>query len=344
MAYFNYTFSAVLVFMLTITNVSAQKNIPAFSEKNTPPPPDYSLPSSWAALPDMKDYADYVPSECPLKNMQSTAAADVFFLYPTLFTYYPNDDYKWNADVNNSKLKKRINESSIKYQSTVFNAAGRIYIPWYRQAHLRSFFSSDKISSQKALEVAYSDIRRAFQYYLDHYNNGRPIIIAGHSQGTYHAKRLLTEFFDSSDLRLQLVAAYLAGYEVHASQYEMLKPCADSTSTGCYVSWRTYNTTYVPAKPNSNNETPVCTNPLTWRNDSAYASEELNKGAVLKNFDKVITGICDAQVDNGILRIHKPNIIGKAFLNIKNYHKADYNLFYMNIRQNTLTRVNAYLK
>ena len=145
MAYFQYTFSAVLVFIQTITNVSAQKNIPAFSEKTTPPPPDYSLPSSWAALPDMKDYADLVPAECPLKNLQSTAAADVFFLYPTLFTYNPTDDYKWNAAMNDSKLKKKINETSIKYQSTVFNAAGRIYIPWYRQAHLRSFFSSDKI-------------------------------------------------------------------------------------------------------------------------------------------------------------------------------------------------------
>ena len=54
------------------------------------------------------------------------------------------------------------------------------------------------------------DVKAAFQYYLEHYNNGRPIIIASHSQGTTHAKRLLKEFFDGTALQHQLVAAYLS--------------------------------------------------------------------------------------------------------------------------------------
>jgi hypothetical protein len=339
-------FKRILVLLLIAAySADAQQQVKAFDEKTTPPPPDYSQSSSWAALPGKADFADLVPAGCTIKDQQAIAEADVFFLYPTSFTDKPKNEYLWNADVNDSVINKKINESTVKYQSTIFNAAGRVYVPLYRQAHLRSFFTADKASAQKALEVAYTDIRRAFQYYLDHYNNGRPIIIAAHSQGTWHAIRLLTEFFDSSPLREQLVVAYLVGYDVRASQYEMLKPCKDSTSTGCYVSWRTYATGYEVKRYLGGDEPPVCTNPLTWKNDSIYAPRSLNKGAVFTKFDKVIEQACDAQVDStGLLRINKPHIRGRAFLRIKNYHVVDFNLFYMNVRQNAITRVNAFLK
>ncbi len=41
-----------------------------------------------------------------------------------------------------------------------------------------------------AFDLAYEDLKTAFENYLKHYNKGRPIIIASHSQGSLHALRL----------------------------------------------------------------------------------------------------------------------------------------------------------
>ncbi len=187
-------------------------------------------------------------------------------------------------------------------------------------------------------------MKTAFQYYLDHYNNGRPIIIASHSQGSSHAIKLLKDFFDNKPLSKQLVAAYMVGMDVQGSSYEVLKPCKDANETGCYISWRTYAVNYFPNDYKAPAEYPVCVNPLTWKTDSAYAPCELNKGGVLKNFDKVIPAVTDAQIKDAVVRINKPHIAGAAFIKINNYHIADYNLFYMNVRQNAVDRVNAFLK
>jgi len=60
---------------------------------------------------------------------------------------------------------------------------------------------------QKNLELAYQDVKTAFEYYLKNWNQDRPIIIASHSQGSVHAQRLLKEFFEDKPLAKQLVAA-----------------------------------------------------------------------------------------------------------------------------------------
>lgn len=334
----------ILILLLLYTSSLCAQAIKPFDEKTTPPPPDYRNPACWAALPDKKDNADLVPEQCPVKDMQATASVDVFFITPTIFIDKPKGVYQWNGDVYDSVLNKKINESTIKYQASIFNAAGKVYAPYYREAHLRSYFTTDKYSAAQAFEIAYTDVRTAFEYYMEHYNNGRPIIIAAHSQGTQHAKRLLTEFFDGRPNQHQLVVAYLVGFEVNPYAYEMLHPCQDSTATGCYVSWRTYSTSFTPPVSSIETECAVCVNPLTWKMDSLTANKSLNKGGVLKKFNKVVPGICDATIDCGILRIRKPNVKGKMFLHMKNYHIVDYNLFYMNVRENAVSRVNAYLK
>ncbi len=102
-----------------------------FDASTTPAPPDYSNASNWAALPDKKDNADLVPAECSIKEKQATAAADVFFIYPTIFTYKPTGKNKWNADVKDEVLNKKIDESTIKFQPEKFmlRATGRRILP-----------------------------------------------------------------------------------------------------------------------------------------------------------------------------------------------------------------------
>jgi hypothetical protein len=321
-----------------------------FNENNTPAPPDYADASSWAALPDKKDNADLVPAGCAIKEAQSASQADVFFIYPTLFISTPSGKNKWNADVKDGALNKKIEESTIKFQASIFNAAGRIYAPRYRQAHITAYYTGDKTSAGKAFDIAYKDVKTAFEYYLNHYNQGRPIIIASHSQGSTHGIKLLKEFFDNPEDSLgkavskRLVAAYLVGMDVKGGYYEMLKPCQSPEQIGCYISWRTYAVNYFPKSYKPPEELSVCVNPLTWKTDSVYAPRELNKGAVLRKFDEVVPKVSDAQVKDGVVRINKPYVRGRMFLKINNYHIADYNLFYMNVRENAVERVNAFLK
>jgi hypothetical protein len=75
-----------------------------------------------------------------------------------------------------------------------------------------------------------------------------------------------------------------------------------------------------------------------------FASSKLNKGGILKNFNKVIPGLVHAQIHGNLLWVNKPKFFGNIFLAIKNYHIADYNLFYVNIRDNVTARIKTYLQ
>ncbi len=302
-------------------------------EAGAPAAPDYARLEYWAAHPDKADEADRVPDPS-LRDRQAEAAVDVFFVHPTT---YSGRARSWNADPDDAKLNRETDETTIRHQASIFNGAGRVFAPRYRQAHLRAFYTKDKRTAARALDLAYEDVRRAFQYYLDHYNEGRPIIIAAHSQGTRHAVRLLKEFFDGKPLGDRLVAAYLVGWPVRKAQYATIPPCATPDQTGCFVSWRSFRHGYVP-KRYVHGDSIACINPLLWTPDETPAPARLNEGTVLRGFDRLWPGIADAQVHDGLLWVHKPRFPGSALLLTPNYHIADYNLFYVNVRKNAMLR------
>lgn len=304
--------------------------------------PDYSLETSWAALPGMKDSADRVPAQSHQQDLQGWARADVFFIHPTSFLKKTEKSDGWNADIRDEEINLETDKGSILNQASIFNGAGSVYAPRYRQAFIYSYFSEDKQSGKQALDLAYADVKSAFEYYLHHYNGGRPFIIASHSQGTTHAIKLLQDYIDDKPLAGKLVAAYIVGMDVYDTLYTKLKPCSDANETGCYVTWRTYAYDYFLPGYIMPDRLPVCTNPLTWTTAGELASRELNKGGVLWKFDKVIKHVCDAQVKDGVLRIHEPRFRGRAFFNFKNYHIVDYNLFYLNVRENAINRTEKY--
>ena len=302
--------------------------------------PDYGSLNYWAAHPDKKDPSDSVSISLSQSTIQDTVA-DVFFLHPTTLTSY--DDTSWNADINDANLNAKTDYSPILYQASVFNEC-RVYAPRYRQAHIRAYFSSDTIANKKAFELAYEDIKTSFQYYLDHFNNGRPIIIASHSQGSTHAQRLLKEFFENKPLKNKLVIAYIIGMYIPNTYFQDLKICSDSLQTGCIAGWRTFRNGYEPDFVIKENNSGWVTNPLTWTTTDAYASYKFNKGGVITNFSKLHRGIADAQIHDGVLWINRPHLPGSFLLRMKNFHVGDINLFYLNIRQNVRQRVNAYSK
>lgn len=311
----------------------------AFDVKNTTASVDYSNLKNWAAHPDKRDNADKIPGTDVLakKNLE----ADIFFIHPTI---YSQTDKKlpWNPKIDDQELNEKVDNSTILFQASAFNGAGRVFAPRYRQAHLRSYTSSDTSSAKKAFELAYSDVKNAFEHYLKYYHNGRPFIIASHSQGTTHAGPLIREFIDGKPLQGKMVAAYLIGLPVPKNYFKNIRPCLNPDDLNCSISWRTFKRGYLP-DDRILGDSILVTNPITWKIDTTYVAKSRHLGAVLRNFDKVLEGRVDAQVHQGILWASKPRFPWSFLFRRKNYHIADINFYYMDIRKNAKVRVDRWL-
>jgi len=333
----------ILSILLPLLLISCnKKNFSTSSLLKSNKEPDYSNLYYWAAHPWKWDTSDSIPLPL-LDQNHKDSVADVFFVHPTTLTDF--GDSRWNASIDDSILNNRTDNSTILYQASVFNEQCRIFAPRYRQAHLKVFYDKDTANNIAALDMAYSDVRSAFLYYLDHFNKGRPLIIASHSQGTLHAGKLLKEFFEGKILQNKLICAYLIGMPVPENYFSELQPCKDSLQTGCFVSWRTfkknyYDTTFV-AKERFR---CIVTNPLTWTNGNEYAPSSLNTGGILTNFNRIKRAVTDAQIHENVLWTCKPRFFGNILLRTKNYHIGDINLFYTNIRTNVRTRIRMFWK
>ena len=300
---------------------------------------DYTSLKNWAAHPAIKDFSDSVPNSLQINSGEKTV--DVFFIHPTTFT--DKKTTAFNANLDDAGLNDYTDKSTILYQASAFNANANVFAPRYRQAHIRCFYI-DSLIAQPYFDLAYSDIKKAFEYYLQHYNHGKPIIIASHSQGTVHAARLLKEYFEGKDLAKRLVCAYLIGMPIRSDYFSEMKSCKNENETGCFVSWRTYKKGYEPLFVRKETFKAVVTNPLTWNDDIPDAAIKLNKGGVLKNFTKIVPKVVDASVHGNILWSCKPDVFGKIFFFAKNFHIGDINLFYINIRENDSNRIKHFQK
>lgn len=310
----------------------AQKT--SFENEQHPPAPDYSVQRSWSALPFITDAADAVPfSEEWISD--SIKQVDVFYVHPTIYQKGP----LWNAELDMEKINRKVDKYPVRLQASVFNATCRVYAPRYRQAVVKVFYERT-IDGDSALNLAYSDVKRAFQYYLDNYNGGRPFIIAGHSQGTHHTRRLLREMIDTTDLLQQMVAAYVIGFAVNDSMYDNIRICESASETGCYVSWMSYAEGYDAKGWWMENTQSV--NPLSWNTDSTKVTVNEYSGTVVLNPRRKITRKISARIvtlDGNVLYVDTK---APWFRMMKNLHIADYGLFYGSIRENVAKRVDAY--
>jgi hypothetical protein len=308
----------------------------SFEKTPHPPAPDYSLEECWIALPWKHDKADTVPAGCGIPDGQAGAKADVFYIHPTLYGH----GSMWNADLDNKTVNRKV-AKCVMQQATAFNAAGRVFVPRYRQAVLKSFFNDEK--GKAPLELAYEDVKKAFEYYLQNWNMGRPLIIAGHSQGALHAMHLLKDFFDGKPLSRQLVAAYPIGMHFTKDELKEIPLSASPSQTGCYITWNTFQWGTKPRYGRERYANAPCVNPLSMKADSVYVSADMNKGSVSIVKFKVDEHVCDAQVHGGQLWIHAPKKRGYHKL-ARSYHLWDVGLFYMNLRENAVLRVEEFGK
>jgi Protein of unknown function (DUF3089) len=321
-----------MLFCLFGLGVFAQ--LPAnFRAEDQPPAPDYTQEKYWSALPFRTDAADVIPPDEQWIS-DTLKDVDVFYIYPTIY----QKGNTWNADVNNEKLNRKIDKLPVRFQATVFNASCRVYAPRYRQGILKCYY--DSVNGVKGLDFAYQDVARAFQYYLDHYNHGRPIIIASHSQGSNHSWRLLREFFDGKPLAKQLVCSYSVGMGVDQSSYKVLKPCEQPTETGCYLTWSSFKEGYDPGKNVLRGAPNV--NPITWTRDSAFVPASASQGSIfLKVKHNKWQHAASAQIHHDYLWVKNTLPFVRTWNTL---HLMDYNLYWYDIRKNVADRVKAYLK
>jgi len=346
------------------------------------PRPVYLFPEWWSAHPDSDDFSDLFPVGLDLVDTQADAAADVFYVHPT--TYLGDD---WNAHADDPAAGAIVDGLVLTAQASAFNGCCRVFVPRYRQAHMATFVKSSA-NGRKALELAYIDVLRAFEEYLLEWNDDRPFIIAGHSQGAALALRMISEKIDETTLvRKLFVGAYIFGAGVAVdrfeSDWETIAPCETATDFGCVVSWETYvegtdpltspgitEEFYLRHWVTLADEPRNCINPLTWSRAPGHADASLNLGALpiqtdLKpgwglifggtpdidpdDFAEIpapIPGYTGAECRDGFLFVDEPQ--DEAFTNLMlgdgNLHAYDIGLFYMNIRQNAVDRVAAYLE
>lgn len=303
--------------------------------------PDYSASKNWAALPTKKDKADKVPKRSGLKNNQDSAKVDVFFVHNTTFWLTPFHMRGWMRDPLTNVLT---NHMTIKQQASVFNGSCRVYAPRYRQASLITFAAKNG-TSKRPFEFAYEDVKAAFEYYLAHDNHGRPFIIAGHSQGSFLVQKLIKEKIETDpELYKKLVAAYIVGFACDET-YNLVVPCNSASQTGCMLGWQTvrWGAGRINKFPGKHlfRPTKIVTNPLTWTRDTTYAGKEKNMGSTQFFTNKMRVNKFDAQIHGDLLWVHNPHRSGYLRYVI-HYHLADYNLFYMSIRENVALRINSY--
>lgn len=288
--------------------------------------PDYSQKSCWLRLE---------------KNPQKTF--DVFFVYPT--TYMDTKD-GMNARLDNKSANAGA-ESAYQRQATVFKEMCNVYAPRYRQAAIKVLTLSEK-DRVKYLNIGLGDVHEAFKYYLKHYNNGRPFILASHSQGSQIVRDLLLKYGSLIDKK-KLVAVYAVGYTITADDLKKmgLSLAVKADQTGGVIVWNTVG---------KNGKSPVvepgalCVNPLSWSNThveqpkskNIYARILMGDGKFLK-----IPHFTSTQIDKrGTLVIPTPSIIKqlKTGMGPEVYHGYDYDFFYGNLVQNVATRCKAWQK
>ena len=296
---------------------------------------DYSQLKNWAAHPDKKDEADTIAAQGESWNDKNV---DVFYVHPTTLTGKIKNGYV-NASLNDENLNTKTDESAMRFQASTFNARANVYAPRYRQAHIKMYQETDTSIRNEKFNIAYNDVKSAFLYYIENLNKGKAFIIASHSQGTTHAKRLIKELIDETPLKEKLIAAYLIGMPVLKNEFNNIPICKDSTSTNCFVSWRTFRKDYEDAWANRKDTLITVVNPVTWQTTDEIASKSQHKGAVLYNMKRVYSGIHETQAQGSGLWISKPKFPGSFLYTSKNYHIGDINLFYMDIRENVIQRI-----
>ena len=285
---------------------------------------------------------------------------DLFYVYPTLVA----NKEKPLMDCQDAKTRTKALGFARAQTEEIFLGDARVFAPCIRQLeYLRCLKLLDNPSQWGETELAtgIQDTCDAFQYYMKHWNQGRPVILLGHSQGSMDLYEMLRRMQKISPKK-GLVAAYLPGLP-RVSTEDMkrdfagrdIQPAKGADDLGVIIVWNTQSPTAV-SSPFAKAGT-YCINPLHWRCDASPAPASLNR---LSHFYRYwekspekqrsdFRAFCGAQIDpaKGALIVQLPEnseYDARGAMGLGIFHAADIWLFAGNIRDNAAQRVQKWLR
>ena len=314
-----------------------------------------------AVKPESETAVDYSKEDSWLKMPEITKDVDAFYIYSTVYVESSFEegapDYATldNPEMIGGALGEYVTNAS------VFEESCNVFVPWYRQSGMR--YASQTSKKYGSLDPAlaglsYSDIKAALDYYFENCNNGRPFIIAGHSQGSAMVRYVLKNYFkEHQDYYQRMVAAYAIGYSITKADlvnYQYLKFAEGESDTGVIISYHTEGPKNVEENAHNVAVLPggISINPLNWKRDETYAAASENKGSLRLNEETNEYEIQDLDIDaqvnlaRGVVvttTTIKPSA-DPRFFGPASYHEDDYPFFYNNIKENVAKRVAAYLE
>lgn len=321
-----------------------------FAEESAPPRPDYSEPEAWALR----------PANPPPGGWETPWGIDIFFVHPV--SAYSGAG--WNAKIDDAEALARLKDRILPNHAGPFLQAGPVYAPLYRQASLHSEISVGG-EGDGAFLLAYEDVLRAFDHYMETDNRHRGLVLAGVGQGGLYVERLLADRFQAEPLKSRLAAAYVidAALPLDFPGKTVSQPlCEQYDQIHCIVAWKA-----IPVGEDAarfRDQSPVwtadwriapskgrklaCINPLRWTPDSELSARSDHRGgARARGVDDLEPAIIEravsARCDDGVLRVERssapelqPEGGGGA-----QYKTAEYNLFYADIVPNLTGRMGA---
>ncbi len=275
--------------------------------------------------------------------------ADVFLICPTVDT----KSYANTLELNDKAKGAFV--YALDLERGMYSDAGRLFSPYYRQMSLNAYVLPE-VERDQAEANAYLDVSAAFRWYLDHENNGRPLILAGFSQGSQLCLELMKEYFggdsvEAKALRDRLIAVYAIGWTVTedmTKEYPQIVPAKDETDIGTVISFDCEDGSLTESLVIPAGTKALSINPLNWKTDGTPAGKAQNIGAVMAKDADPIFGLCGAYIgDRGQLVVTDvtPQEYPPA-LNVFQegaYHIYDYLFFFMNLKRNVEARTAVYL-
>ena len=297
---------------------------------------DYSKAEHWLSVPDAVD-----------------KKADVFYLYPTAWRKTAAGDPNI-CEINNASMLAG-SFSAFGRQATAFENDANIYAPYYRQADAAYTLGLPLDERAKVVSGTPTlDAVAAFDYYIKHYNNGRPFILAGHSQGSNVLLFLLSVYLkDNPQVYDRMIAAYIVGYPVttaYLSKNPHLKFAEGPDDVGVLISYNTESPDVVKGTNPVMESGAIAINPISWTREEtlAPASENLDSLMPISGILGPVSHYADARVDKakGVVICSTANADAIHALNpgfIKGvFHSFDYLFYFYSLRDNAAKRIAKY--
>jgi hypothetical protein len=281
---------------------------------------------------------------------------DVFFIYPT--AWKANGGYPL-CDINNKEMRQGA-KYYLKFRASAFETSGNMFAPYYRQLDASYAIKLGILESIVYFRgLPKTDIIAAFDYYIKNLNDGRPFILAGHSQGSIMILEILASYMKANPkVYKRMIAAYAIGAPLgkkYYARYPHVKPAKNSKDLGVVICYNTEAPIIDGVNPLAVPDNAVIINPISWKTTEDYASKEENLGSLYVNDGKVkkYEHIADAKINykRGVVicstvnreKWSSPKALRSSFPTGV-FHEDDITLYYYNLRQNAQDRYEEYFK